>query len=94
MKHWLRNLFPDVSLSQVFVVERDNQVPMKLPIPDAPPRPLLPKLLNSHDRDVILQTARKGGPFRYDNLAISIFPNFSADLQKQRTSFFGIKRQL
>lgn len=60
----------------------------------APPRQLLAHLLNCNDRDFILRKARQKGIIQYENVNISIFPDFSLELQKQWASFNEIKQKL
>lgn len=53
------------------------------------------KLLNYKDRDAILHNARiRPEVLRIDNTKVSLFPDFSADLQKHRAKFTDVKRRL
>lgn len=91
---WLKSTFPNATLSTVFAVERAHRVPARPLPPGAPPRPFLVRLLSSRDRDAILQAARQKGDILYNNNVISIFPDFSAALQKLRASYINVKKRL
>ncbi|KAJ1089390.1 hypothetical protein NDU88_002541 [Pleurodeles waltl] len=56
----------------------------------------LPLILHrvDEDRDHILAQARKAGELKIDNAQVGIFPDFSRDVQRHRTSYMEIKRQL
>lgn len=59
------------------------------------PRPLLFKLLNYKDRDTILSKARTmSWAMAIDNSKVSLFPDFSAELQKQRAKYINVKKRL
>lgn len=63
--------------------------------PGNPPRPFLFKLLNYKDRDAILYKARtKGSALSMDSSKVSLFPDFSVELQKQCAKFTEIKKRL
>lgn len=91
---WLKDTFPNAALSPVFAVERAHRVPARPLPPGAPPRPFLVRLLSSRDRDAILQAARQKGDILYNNNNVSIFPDFSAALQKLRASYINVKKRL
>lgn len=55
----LRELFGADSLSQNFVVERTHMSLGPHPPPGANPRPIIARLLNYRDRDMILHLARE-----------------------------------
>lgn len=94
IEKWLKNVFPDMEVSAVFAVERAHGVPAALPKPGLPTRPLLARLLICRDRDMILRKSRQKGYIHYENSKVSIFPDFSLELQKQRATFYEIKRKL
>lgn len=94
MEQWLKDTFPAAHLSSAFAVEQAHRVPTRPPPLGAPPCPLLARLLSSRDRDAILQAARKLPGIKYNNTSISIFPDFSAALQKTRATFMNVKRRL
>lgn len=91
---WLKATFPTATLSSVFAVERAHRVPARPLPPGAPPRPFLVRLLSSRDRDAILQAARQKGDILHNNNVVSIFPDFSAALQKLRASYINVKKRL
>lgn len=95
IEQWLITAFDREVFSPMFSVECAHRVPARPPQPGAPPRPFLFKLLNYKDRDVILRNARlKPAALKVDNAKISLFPDFSADLQKQQAKFTDVKRRL
>lgn len=75
-------------------MERAHRVPARPLPPGAPPRPFLARMLSSKDRDAALQAARKIPELKYNGASISIFPDFSAALQKIRATFTDVKRRL
>lgn len=79
----------------MFSVERSHRVPARPLLPGAPPCPFLLKMLNYKDRDTILSKARTMGPdMVIDNLKISLFSDFLADVQKWRAQFTDIKKSM
>lgn len=93
-ERWLKELLPEACFSSLFAVERAHRVPARPPPPGAPPRPFLARMLSSKDRDAALQAARKIPELKYNGAPISIFPDFSAALQKIRATFTDVKRRL
>ncbi|KAJ1084298.1 hypothetical protein NDU88_004450 [Pleurodeles waltl] len=62
---WLQSIAKD-KLSTHFVVERAHRIPGRKPIPRAPARPVIARILNYRDRDVALQVARELDPIIID----------------------------
>ncbi|XP_066458330.1 zinc finger protein 432-like isoform X2 [Eleutherodactylus coqui] len=62
-------------------------------MPGAPSRPLLARLPNCHDRNTTSHQAHMKSPIQYNSVTVSVFPNFSAALQKQSTTFVEVKRE-
>lgn len=93
-EQWLRELLGPETFSSQFVAERAHRVPTKPLPPGAPPRPFLIKLLNYRDRDAALRAARQQGDLQYNGARVSLYPDYSAALQRQRSSFLGVKRRL
>ena len=91
---WLRSWLPASSLSNCFIVERAHRGPTPKPPVGAPPRPMIARLLNFADRDMILREARKAGSLRWESAAVMIFPDYTFQVQQQRRSFLGAKRKL
>lgn len=81
-------------LSKFFVVERAHRVPGGRPRTGTAPRPIVARLLNYRDRDVILQHARVAPPLKLDNSTVTFFPDFTQMVQRQRRSFQGLKQRL
>ena len=95
IEQWLLQAFGKEAFSPMFTVERAHRVPARPPAPGAPPRPFLFKFLNYKDRDAVLRLARLNpAALKIDNTKVSMFPDFSADLQKQRAKFMDVKRRL
>lgn len=95
IENWLLTTFGNDSFSYMFAIERVHRVPPRPPKPGEPPRPFLFKLLNFKDRDAILYQARtKGNLMKMDNVRISVYPNFSAELQHRRAKFTDVKKRL
>ena len=55
---------------------------------------VIAKILHFRDRDLILQMARKYGPYTVENSKVSIFPDYTLSVQRQRASFLAVKREL
>lgn len=74
----------------MFAVEHAHHIP-----PGNLPRAFLFKLLNYKDCDVILSKASSmEDALVMDNSKISLFPDFSAEVQKQRAQFTEVKKRL
>ena len=94
LENWLAtNVFGDKT-PKFFSVERSHRVPGRPPPPGAPARPIIARLLNFRDRDLILQLFRTKGPFVHGNSTISAYPDFTAEVQRRRATYMMVKRQL
>lgn len=91
IEEWFKTVFPEAPFSKAYAVERAHRVPAR---PPPPSRPLLAKLLNWRDRDMLLTQARRKQVITHGNANISLFPDFSAELQKKRATFTVVKRKL
>ena len=95
IEKWLIAAFGREAFSPMFSVERAHRVPSRPPQPGAPPRPFLFKFLHYRDRDATLYNARiNPAALKVDNTKVSLFPDFSAELQKKRSKFLDVKRRL
>lgn len=94
MEDWLKVMFGKDSLLKFFAIERAHRVPFRAPPPGSQPRPFLIKLLYYKDEVIILQKAREIKNIQYNGTWISIYPDFSPELQKQRARFIECKRRL
>lgn len=93
IEQWLISTFGRDSFSPLFAVERAHRVPACPLPPGNHPRPFLFKLLNYKDRDAILSKARAlSDKMKIDNSRISLFPDFSAELQKKVQPSTKLKR--
>lgn len=90
----LREVLSPLTLSTCFVIERAHRIPTKALPPGAPPRPFIMKVLNYRDRDVILAAARQKGEILYENTKLSFYPDFTAEVQKQRRQFSQVRTRL
>lgn len=68
-------------------------MPAKKPPQGAPPRVFIAKFLNYKDRDTILRLSREKDNIPLHNHQIMAFPDFSAEVQRQRSQFTDIKRR-
>ena len=94
LENWLRAEVAKEGLSAHFVVERAHRIPARPLRPGLPPRPVLARLLNFRDRDLILQSARKIQHLEVENSKVMIFPDFTAAVQQQRATFIMVKRKM
>lgn len=90
----LINTYGRDTFSTTFVVERAHRMPARRPPEGAPPRTFIAKLLNFKDRDAVLRMARLKGNIPFQSGFISAFPDFSAEVQRQRARFTEVKRRL
>lgn len=91
---WLRDIFGTDAPSFSYVIERAHRTPPRPPPEGAPPRSIIARILNFQDKVAILRIAREKGPLKYNGNNISIYPDFSAEVQRQRISFSAVKNQL
>ncbi|KAJ1201135.1 hypothetical protein NDU88_004950 [Pleurodeles waltl] len=84
-----RTTFPDL-----FVVERAHcSLAARLP-PGAPPRPLIASLLNNRAWDAALRRARELKTLQYEGMVVSLYPDFTLQVQEVRRQFIAGKKQL
>ncbi|KAJ1162468.1 hypothetical protein NDU88_002936 [Pleurodeles waltl] len=94
IEQWLTDTILKDNIPKFFSVERAHRVPGRPPPPGSQPRLLIARLLNYRDRDLILQLFRKSGPLRFENAEITAYPDFTAEVQKKRSSFYHVKECL
>lgn len=94
LENLLISTFGRDQFSVMFAVERAHRILPKPPPPGAPPRTFIAKLLNYRDRDVVLRLTREKGPILHDNAQISVYPDFSVEVQKKRALFLTAKKRL
>lgn len=94
VERWLLNTFQDMGLSPLFAIERAHRVPMRPLPPGHPPRAILARVLNCRDRDIILRRARDLPNLSVNGARVSIFPDFSSEVQKRRMRFLDVKKRL
>lgn len=88
---WFKEYLAQDGFSPYFCVERAQGIPTGAPKPGVPPRPLIVKILNYRDRDVLLQKAMEKTLIQYENHRISLYPDYTMMVQRQRSS---VKKKL
>lgn len=94
MEEWFKTHITDEGLSSYFCIERAHRIPTGPPRPGTLPRPLIVRVLNYRDRDLLLKAAREKGTVLYENRKISLYPDYTVIVQKQRLSYQPIKQKL
>lgn len=94
MEDWLKEKFGKDSFSNFFSIERAHRIASRSPPLGGHPRPLIFKLLCFRDKVTILQKAREMKNIQHNSVRISIYPDFSPELQRQRARFAECKRKL
>lgn len=98
MERYVEKLLTDLlgaeTFSNVFIVERAHRSLGPRPRPGAPPRPIIAKLLNYRDRDAALRVARERQVLSFEGSTLSLYPDFTAQVQEARRHFVPMKRQL
>lgn len=94
IENWLLTVFDKDSFFPIISVKRAHRVPA-CPLPSGnPPHTFLFKLLNYKDRDAVLAKAKSmGALLAIDNAKVSLFLDYSAELQKQG-KFMKVTRHL
>lgn len=94
IEKWLLDKFGKDAFSPMFAVERAHRVPSRPLPPGNPPRAFLFKMLHYRDIIILSKARTLGDALVIENSKISLFPDFSADVQKQRAQFNDIKKRL
>ena len=92
MEEWLKSFMPAGTLSPFYSIERAHRVPGRCPVPGAPPRPMLVKMLHFKVRDAILRVACSKSVLRVNDADVTIFPDSTMAVQQQRASFTGVTK--
>lgn len=88
IENQLLTIFGKDTFSPMFSVERAHRMLSRSLLPGAPPRPFLFKMLNYKDRDAIVFKGRSlGSALVIINSKVSLFPDFLAGVQKQKSQF-------
>lgn len=87
LEYLLVKTFGREAFSPTFVLERAHHLAARPPPSGAPPRTFIAKFLNYRDCDAILRLTRAKGNSPYDNIHMSVFPDFSAEVQRKRVQF-------
>lgn len=91
---WLLDIFGKDAFTPHFSVERAHCTPTRPQPPGNPPRPVLPHLLNYHDKENILRLACERHNIQYDGVRISFYLDFSAEVQRNRAKFTEVCKHL
>lgn len=89
---WLCNVFDNDTLSSTIVIECAHRTPSHPPPAGAPLRSLIAWIFNFQENVAILCLAREKGPLKYNGNTISVYLDFSAEVQ--RTSIATVKDRL
>lgn len=94
VEQWLMDTFGKEAFTHLYAVERTHRVPTR-PLPlGHPPRPVLARLLNYRDREIIIRLARECRNIQFNGARISFYPDFSAEVQRNRSRFSDVKKRL
>lgn len=94
LEDWLPNVFE--TLSSPLTIERAHRIG-RLPrhaTEQKFPRVLIMKFLNFQDRQRVMGAAREMKVVKYQEHRVMFFPDFSAEVRKQRKQFEGVKKRL
>lgn len=91
---FLAQLLHKQDLPPTFVVEQPHKVPPTPPVPGAPTRPFLLRILNYRNHNRILAAAVNKADLQYENSKILLFPDHSPEIQRRRRSFTEVRRRL
>ena len=94
LEDWFRETFGASSFSPFFGIERAHRVPVKSRQAGERPRPLLVKMFNYIDKGTLIRKAREKGEIFYNGTKVSLYQDFSPDLQRRRAEFISVKRTL
>lgn len=94
LENWLKTMVATAGLSPFYTLERAHRVPACPPVPGHPPRPVVARLLHYTDRDLLLRKARAEGPYQVANGKVTLFPDYTFDVQRRRSSFLAVKKEL
>ncbi|KAJ1099984.1 hypothetical protein NDU88_005075 [Pleurodeles waltl] len=64
------------------------------PKPEAPPRTIIPRIVNYRNRNASLQAASSHGDLHLDNDVIRFYPDFTLHVQRQQKHFEEVKKAL
>lgn len=95
LEDWLSNVF-ETSLTSPLIIERAHRIG-RLPrhaTEQKYPRVLIMKFLNFQDRQRVMGAAREMKMVKYQEHRVMFFPDFSAEVRKQRKQFEGVKKRL
>ncbi|KAJ1157657.1 hypothetical protein NDU88_010361 [Pleurodeles waltl] len=82
------------TFSSQLVVERAHRVLQVRPLPSAPPRPIIARILNYGDRDAALRRACELKSLTHEGAAVSQYPDFTQQVQDARRQCIPGERQL
>lgn len=94
LEGWLREVFGAETFSRFFSIERAHRVPTRVATSSTCPRPMIMKLFNYRDKVTLMQKSREKGDIFYNGARVSLYPDYSPELQKKRAGFVDVKRSL
>lgn len=74
VEQWQADVFGKEAFTHLCAIERSHRVPTRPLLPGNPPRPLLARLLNYRDREIILRLAREKRNMQYNGTQVSFLP--------------------
>lgn len=89
----LKSLFSS-HLTSGFAVECAHRTLVPHPPPGATPRPILARILNYQDRDMVFHQARVRGSTTYQGNTLAFYPDFTPAVQAARREFLPAKKIL
>uniref|UniRef100_H3A1Z4 L1 transposable element RRM domain-containing protein n=1 Tax=Latimeria chalumnae TaxID=7897 RepID=H3A1Z4_LATCH len=94
---FLREILPellDLEEGQLLEIERAHHTLATRPMPEQHPRAFIVKFLCYPTRELFLHLARNKSQIKWKDHRISLFPDWSRDLQQKRQCFWEVRRSL
>lgn len=82
------------SFSKPLEVDRAHRLGRRFPEDDARPRVMIARIHHFQLKEKILQLARQQFPLRHNGKAVHLFPDYPAELMKQRQAFDPVRKRL
>lgn len=94
LETWLKTEVAPEGLSSFYMLERVHSVLARPLAPGRPPTLVVARLLHYKDRDHLLAAARATGPYNVGNGRVTLFPDYTLEVQRKRASFLAVKKAL
>ncbi|MED6246534.1 hypothetical protein ATANTOWER_019371 [Ataeniobius toweri] len=75
-------------------VDRAHRLGSRLPGDDAGPRVMIARIHYFHLKETILRLAHQQFPLRHKDKPINNFPNYPAEVMRQRQAFDSVKKRM